>query len=277
MGTEPHLEVLTQHIAGRLAVPGASGAAEVNVVMDFWFGDYFNVGGAGRGPAATIGEDANHVDAGVCWACAGCDVIGPACDIVTQARPLHLTIETPWGLVRFTMPFIVLPGRGDVVISGQNSLREKLGIYVMAQLKASVIKAHRREDDDEMETTAGAVGEHLDVFRRTLLGDPPARMEPMTVRLQPGARAVWAKRRASSIMHIPGDDNYWGKMLSRWVTQPGRAVYVHESVTYTEVLYAWSDKFQTNEVVRWVQAAAVEGGPTRDTWFGVASLDSERL
>ena len=31
---------------------------------------------------------------------------------------------------------------------------------------------------------------HLDVIRRALLGDPPARVEPMTVRLQPGTRAV---------------------------------------------------------------------------------------
>ena len=38
---------------------------------------------------------------------------------------------------------------------------------------------------------------HLDVFRRALLGDPPARVEPMTVRLQPGTRAVRTKLRAS--------------------------------------------------------------------------------
>ena len=38
---------------------------------------------------------------------------------------------------------------------------------------------------------------HLDVFRRTLLGDPPARVEPMTVRIQPGAKALRAKPRAS--------------------------------------------------------------------------------
>ena len=34
---------------------------------------------------------------------------------------------------------------------------------------------------------------HLDVFCRTFLGDTPARVEPMAVRLQPGERAVWAK------------------------------------------------------------------------------------
>ena len=57
------------------------------------------------------------------------------------------------------MPFIVLPGGGDVFIIGQKTLREKLGIDVMAQLKASVLKAHGREDGPEMEITAGAVGE----------------------------------------------------------------------------------------------------------------------
>ena len=41
---------------------------------------------------------------------------------------------------------------------------------------------------------------HLDVFRRALLGDPPARVEPMTVRLQPGARAVRVTPRASPII-----------------------------------------------------------------------------
>ena len=32
--TEPHLEALTQHVAGRLALPGASTADEVKVLMD---------------------------------------------------------------------------------------------------------------------------------------------------------------------------------------------------------------------------------------------------
>ena len=50
-----------------------------------------------------------------------------------------------------------------MVVIGQNSLREKLGIDVMAQLKASlkasVLKAHERKNDPEMEITAGVVGE----------------------------------------------------------------------------------------------------------------------
>ena len=79
--------------------------------------------------------------------------------MVTHSCPLHLTIETPWGPVRSTMSFIVPPGGSDVVIIGQKTLREKIGIDVMTQLKASVMKAHGREDGPEMEATAGAVNQ----------------------------------------------------------------------------------------------------------------------
>ena len=118
---------------------------------------------------------------------------------------------------------------------------------------------------------------HLDVFRRALLGDPPARVEPMTVRLQPGASAVREKPCTSRIVHIAGDENCWGDLLSRWVTRPGSPVCRHASVKYTEALFAGSDKFPTKEVVRGLQAAVAEGGSTRDTALRVASLDSEGL
>ena len=99
---------------------------------------------------------------------------------------------------------------------------------------------------------------HLDVFCRALLDDPPVRVEPMTLRLQPGtravpakphARAVRAKPRASPIAHIPGDENCWGDLLSPWVTRMGGPVCVYASVKYTEVLFTESDKFPTKEVV----------------------------
>ena len=118
---------------------------------------------------------------------------------------------------------------------------------------------------------------HLDAFRRALLGDPPPRVEPMIVRLQPGARAVRVTPRASPIVHIDGNDNYWAHLLSRWVTRSEGPVCAHASVKYTGVLSAGSDKFPTKEVVRGVQAAAAEGGPTRCTAMGVASLGCEGL
>ena len=43
---------------------------------------------------------------------------------------------------------------------------------------------------------------HLYVFRRALLGDPPARVKAMIVWLQPGAKAVRVTLRASPIVHI---------------------------------------------------------------------------
>ena len=173
-----------------------------------------------------------------------------------------------------------------MVILGQKAVRANLGIDVMTQLNASVLKAHGREDGPAMEATVGAVDEpnagtvlraamavtafgpgggapgdvdddatltllsqrpmmfqdsevemqdrvgalgtavddavdhelppctkmlrdivfrtHLDIFRRALLGDPPARLESMTVRLHPGARALRATPRASPIVHIAG-------------------------------------------------------------------------
>ena len=277
---EPHLEALTQHVAGRLAVPGNSAAAEVKVLVD-----------SGSGNTAVSEEllealqgQPGMTQTALTQAFVGyarvVTSLGQACDDETQSCPLHLTIETPWGPVRFTMPFMVLPGGGDLVIIGQKTLKERLGIDVMAQLKASALKAHGCQDDAGMKFTALAVGEpnagavlraaisvtvcgpgrdpsgdvedevtltllsqrpmvskdsememqdrvvaletavndvvdhglppecakmlrdivfrtHLYVFRRALLDDPPARVEPMTVRLQPGARAMRANPRAS--------------------------------------------------------------------------------
>ena len=60
------------------------------------------------------------------------------------------------------MPSIVLPGGGDVVIIGQKMLREQLGIDVMAQLKASVLKAQGHQDGAGTELTARSVGEPND-------------------------------------------------------------------------------------------------------------------
>ena len=174
-----------------------------------------------------------------------------------------------------------------MVIIGQKTSRYKR-IDTVAQLKASVLKAHGREDGPEMETTAGAATEpnagavlraamavtafgpggdapgvvddditlamlsqrlmmfqddevemqdsvgglettvddavdyglplecdkmprdivlrtNLDVFCRTLLGDPSARVKSITVRLQPRARVVPAKPRASPCLLYTSD------------------------------------------------------------------------
>ena len=80
-----------------------------------------------------------------------------------------------------------------------------------------------------------------------------------------------------TIVHITGDENCWGDLLSRWVRRPRGPLCVQLSVKYTEVFFAGSDKFPTKKVVRGVQAAAAKGRPTLDPALGVASLDSEGL
>ena len=167
--TEPHLEALTQHVAGRLAVSGASAAAEVNALVD---------SGSGITAMSEKLVEALHRQPGMTQttltqAFAGharvATSLGLECDSETPSCPLHLTIDTPWGPVRFTIPFRVLRGGGDVVIIGQKTLREKLGIDVMAQLKASVLMVHVRQDGPGMELTSLYVGEP-NVQRRCAAG-----------------------------------------------------------------------------------------------------------
>ena len=81
------------------------------------------------------------------------------------------------------------------------------------------------------------------VFCRAMLSNPLARAEPMTVRLQPGARAVRATPRGSPIVHVGGDENCWVYLLSPWVTRPEGLVCVHASIKYTEVLLLGATRF----------------------------------
>ena len=128
------MDVPTQIVAGSLAVPVDSAAAEVKVLMVFGSGitatskDLVEAlqGQVGMTQTALTQAFVRHARVVMSF--------GQECNIETKPCPLHLTIETRWGPVRFTMPSIVLPGRGDVVIIGQKTLNEKLGINVMAQL-----------------------------------------------------------------------------------------------------------------------------------------------
>ena len=77
---------------------------------------------------------------------------------------------------------MVIPGGGDVVIIRQKTFRDFRGIDVMAQLKASVLKAQGREDGAGTELTSRSVDEANDgaVLRAAMAvtafvsgGDPP--------------------------------------------------------------------------------------------------------
>ena len=142
---EQHLEALTQHLAGRLAVPDASAADEVKVLMDSGSG----IIAMSKELAKALRGQPRMTQTALTQAFVGharvVTSLGQECDVEAQSCPLHLTIETRWGPVRFTMPFIALLGGRDVIIIGKKTLREKLGIDVMAQLKASVPKTCGRQ------------------------------------------------------------------------------------------------------------------------------------
>ena len=129
---EPLVEGMTQHLAGRLAVPGASAAAEVKALMDSGSSITAMSEELVQALRGQSGMTQTALMQAFVWHARVVTSLGQECDIETQSCPLHITIDTPWGPVRFTMLFIVLPGGGDVVIIGQMTLREKLGIDVMA-------------------------------------------------------------------------------------------------------------------------------------------------
>ena len=120
--TQPHWEALTQHVAGCLAVPGASAAAEVKVLMDSGSGITAMSEELVEALRRQPGMMQNALTQALVWHARVVTSFGQECDVATQSCPPHLTIETPSGPVRFTMPFIVLPGGGDVVIIGQKTL-----------------------------------------------------------------------------------------------------------------------------------------------------------
>ena len=93
--SESHLEALMEHVAGCLAVPGVSAAAEVNVLMD-----------SGLGIAAMPDElvealqrQPEMMQTALAQVLVGHEAVVTSlrleCDVVTQSCPLHLMIETP--------------------------------------------------------------------------------------------------------------------------------------------------------------------------------------
>ena len=119
---EPRVEVLIQHLGGRLAVPGASAAAEVKVLTDSGSSITAMSEELVQALRGQVGMTQTALTQALVGHARVVTSLGQECDVETQSCPLLLTIEITSGPVRFTMPFIVLPGGGDVVIIGQKTL-----------------------------------------------------------------------------------------------------------------------------------------------------------
>ena len=62
---------------------------------------------------------------------------GQKVEVRNQTRTLKVAIGTPWGPAVISTAFAVIPGTDSVLIIGSKTLREKLGIDVMASLKGN--------------------------------------------------------------------------------------------------------------------------------------------
>ena len=90
--TEPHLESLTQHVAGHLAVPDASVAAEIELLMDFSSG----IKAIWEKLVKALQGQSEMTQTPFTQACVRharvVTSLGQECDVETQSCPLHLTI-----------------------------------------------------------------------------------------------------------------------------------------------------------------------------------------
>ena len=95
MDTEPHLEALTQHVTGRLAVTGVSAAAEVKVLMD----SGSRITAMSEELVEALRRQPGMMQTALTRAfiehARVMTSLGQECDIVTQSCPPHLTIQTP--------------------------------------------------------------------------------------------------------------------------------------------------------------------------------------
>lgn len=110
-----------EHISGRFSAPGAAGVVKFNVLM---------YSGSGIAAMSEKLVETLRAPLGVMQIALTRAFVGHArvvtsleekCDIDTLWCPFHLRIGTPWGAVRFTLPFIVLPEEMMLWILGRKS------------------------------------------------------------------------------------------------------------------------------------------------------------
>ena len=116
---DPHVEGLPQHLAGCLAVPGASAAGEVKVLMN----SCSSITAMSEGLVQTLRGQPRRTKTALTQAFDGyarvATSLGQKCDIETQPYPLYLTIETPLGSVRYTIPSMFALGKAMGLSSGR--------------------------------------------------------------------------------------------------------------------------------------------------------------
>ena len=158
------------------------------------------------------------------------------------------------------------------------------------------------------ERLRGIVSRCFNAFRRALLGDPPARVEPMRAQLKPGASALTAKPRrydpvktswlawsvaavlafglvfrnlqavgSSTAMAMPKKDSVRsvGHLLSRWVSVP--ALPVRAVAVFSPCDHSMPSKAVVRQAQRKVLATDGTELHSFESAVGLAVLDDEGL
>ena len=106
----------------------------------------------------------------------------PTVVAINQIRTLHVAIGTPWGPVVISTAFAVISGTDSVLILGSKTLREKLGIDVMAYLKGKAQGGDRSSADmpDDVGSRGGISLRRVAVTMKGMqaAGKVSAAMEP---------------------------------------------------------------------------------------------------
>ena len=95
--SEPHLEALTQHVAGHLVVASASAAVEVKLLIDSGSGITAISEELVEALQGQLGMAQIAVTQAFVWDVRMVTSLGQECDVETQSCRLHLTTETQWG------------------------------------------------------------------------------------------------------------------------------------------------------------------------------------
>ena len=102
--------------------------------------------------------------------------------VMNQTRTLHVAIGTPWGPVVISFAFAVIPGTDSVLILGSKTLREKMGIDVMASLKSKAQGGDRSSGDmpEDVSSRGGISLRRVAVTMKGMqaVGKVAAAMEP---------------------------------------------------------------------------------------------------
>ena len=134
-------------VRAKLGVPGVgeNTSVEVDVMLDSGSGvNAISEALVTKLQAETPGVSFTRKLEGQAWVVTA---TGEEREVTTQTCPMHLIVESPAKPVRFTIPFMVIPGKEDLVIVGRTTMAEDWGFNLKEQF-LELVKRRGSSNDD---------------------------------------------------------------------------------------------------------------------------------